>query len=60
MKAYTVIENIKKTVELLTAPAVSVCAVWGLDIATYGAATAGVITCVLSYVQLFLDPNEVK
>lgn len=57
MSAYKVLDNIKKSVELLAVPVASVCAVWGFDIATYAAATATVIIAVLSYVQIFL-PKE--
>lgn len=59
MSAYTIIENIKKTIELLSVPVASVCAIWGFDIATYVAATATVLIAILSYVEIFLDkPKE--
>ena len=58
MKAYTIIENIKKSIELLTVPVSSVCVLWGFDIATYVAATASVLIAVLSYIEVFLDKPE--
>lgn len=58
MSAYTIVENIKKTIELLSVPVSSVCALWGFDIATYVAATATVLIAVLSYIEVFLDKPE--
>lgn len=58
MSAYTIIENIKKSIELLSVPVASVCAIWGFDIATYVAATATVIIAVLSYIQIFLKKED--
>lgn len=58
MSAYTIIENIKKSIELLSVPVASVCAIWGFDIATYAAATATVLTAILSYVEIFLPKED--
>lgn len=54
MSAYTIIENIKKTIELLSVPVSSVCAIWGFDVATYTAATATVLIAILSYIEIFI------
>jgi hypothetical protein len=54
-----VIEKIKATIEIITAPLAAVLLIWvGVDYTLYITASAGVIISILSYVEMFLNAKE--
>lgn len=58
MTTFQILENVKKTINTLAAPAVAVGAIWGVDIAAFVGATAAVVISVLTYVQFFCKDKE--
>lgn len=54
MKTKEIIEKIKQSIEVAIVPVSAICGIWGLDIATYVAATGSLLISILTYVELFI------
>ena len=54
------IEKIKKTIEVLSAPIVAVAAIWGVDIAGVVAATVAFLISALTYAEFWIEYIKAK
>jgi hypothetical protein len=55
MAIFDILEKVKKTISILTAPVIALVALWkGKDISLYIGATAALLISIIDYVELFI------
>jgi hypothetical protein len=58
MTLYYILEKVKKTVSILTAPITALILLWlGKDESLITGATAGLIISIIDYAELFINKN---
>jgi hypothetical protein len=59
MSLFVILENVKKTIGLLTAPISAIIVLWfNKDVGLYVGATAGLIVSIIDYIELFIKENR--